>query len=82
LDHSVKSELAQPDQRLGRVLRVRVPLIRVQRFVAKEVESVPVKSLVPLRVAIEIDAPLFRPSSGVALLVVTLYSAVLSGVMR
>ena len=37
-------------------------------------KPVPWNSLVPARVAIEIDAPLLRPSSAVALFVVTLYS--------
>ena len=36
----------------------------------------------PEWVATEIDAPLLRPSSGVWLLVVTLYSWMLSGVSR
>ena len=39
----IKSELAQSDQRLGSVLRIRIPLVSIQRFVAKEVETGAVK---------------------------------------
>src|SRR6266851_5049890 len=53
------------------------------RFVfRRNSKTVPWNWLVPPLVAMLMDAPLLRPSSGVALLVVTLYSWTLSGVRR
>src|SRR5262249_4819334 len=76
------SELVHLNFRFRRSLRIGEKFIAIERRITHELEKRSMKLIEPLRVAAETEAPLLRPSSGVALLVVTLYSCTLSGFRR
>jgi len=82
MGHPFQNHIETFDLWLRSLLRIGEKLIRVKSLVAKKEEASPVIFARSTSGAIEIDAPLLRPSSAVALFVVTLNSWTLSGLMR